>query len=282
MLRLTHCELENLLIEDVPYHDLSTEAIGARGRSTISYITREAGVVCGTEEVARLASILGLDVTAAIRTGQAIEAGQTLLTAVGDTGTAFELWKVGQNILDRCSGIATVARRWRDDLDRAGYDIPVLVTRKILPGAKKLMTKAAIAGGLVAHRLGASETVLFFGQHVDAAGGRERFVGMLPRIQRAHVEKKIIVETNDVGFAEEVLAAGAGGIQLEKLCPADVAAIASTLRSRFDGFVLLIAGGVTLDNCVEYAATGVDGLVTSAVYQARPLDIGVQIAPVPS
>lgn len=278
MLRLTHHELENLLTEDVPYHDLSTEAIGASGTSTITYFTRDPGVVCGTEEVARLASLLDLRVTESIRSGERVEPGGPLLSGEGDTEAIFELWKVGQNILDRCSGIATAARNWRDRLDEAGYDLPVLVTRKVFPGAKKLMTKAAIAGGLVPHRLGVSETILFFDQHIDAAGGRQGFLAVLPKVKRTHIEKKIIVETSEPGFAEEVLAAGADGIQFEKLPPADVASCVAGLRSRFPDAVLIVAGGVTLDNCVDYAAAGVDGLVTSAVYQARPLDIGVRIS----
>lgn len=263
----------------MPYHDLSAEAIGVSGASRIDYVTRKPGVVCGAEEVRRLAELLGIAVESAVKSGSRIEAGETLLSATGESEAIFALWKVGQNLLDRSSGIASAARAWRDRLDGAGFDIPILVTRKILPGAKKLMTKAALLGGAVSHRLGVSETILFFDQHVAAAGGEQSFLERLPRIKCEHIEKKILVETADPAFIEAVLQVGADGIQFDKLSAAQVAEQTRTVRDRFDGVFLLAAGGISFDNCVDYAETGVDGLVTSAVYQAPPLDIGVRIQP---
>ncbi len=277
MFFFTRHELEQYLVEDMPYHDLSAEAIDASGTARIDYVTREPGVACGAEEVRQLADTLGLVTQRAVPSASPIETGQTLFSATGETQAVFALWKVGQNLLDRGSGIATAARRWRNTLDEAGFDLPVLITRKTMPGAKKLLTKAAVAGGAVPHRLGLSETLLFFDQHVEVAGGEHAFLQRLPHIRRRHVEKKIIVETADVEFAGAVLGAGADGIQFDKVPADELTSCVDVLRAGFDHPVLLAAGGVSLRNCVQYAAAGVDGLVTSAVYQAPPLDIGVRI-----
>ena len=41
---------------------------------------------------------------------------------------------------------------------------------------------------------------------------------------------------------------------------------------------LIAAGGVNLGNAAEYAATGVDGLATTCLHFARPLDMSVHMS----
>ena len=46
---------------------------------------------------------------------------------------------------------------------------------------------------------------------------------------------------------------------------------------RFTQFALIAAGGVNLSNAAEYAATGVDGLATTCLHFAKPLDMSVRM-----
>ncbi|XOF34632.1 MAG: hypothetical protein ACL93V_04905 [Candidatus Electrothrix sp. YB6] len=46
---------------------------------------------------------------------------------------------------------------------------------------------------------------------------------------------------------------------------------------RFPGLIVLSAGGVGPKNVQEYACTGVDGIVLSSVFHAKPADLGVTI-----
>lgn len=89
-----------------------------------------------------------------------------------------------------------------------------------MPGAKDLLTCAVMAGGAFPHRLGLSETVLVFEQHLSFFGGFNRFVEELPRIKARCVEKKLFVEA-DTKRAIALARASAGGhgvdgIQLDK------------------------------------------------------------------
>ncbi|MGI5951953.1 MAG: ATP-binding cassette domain-containing protein, partial [Brooklawnia sp.] len=59
-----------------------------------------------------------------------------------------------------------------------------------------------------------------------------------------------------------------GDLRLSVLFPQD--GLLSVLSV---GRILLAAGGVTEDNLLAYAESGVDGIVTTALYNARPLDI---------
>ncbi|MDT3766919.1 ModD protein [Gleimia hominis] len=277
MMYFTTAEIERFLLEDMPFQDLTTDALQLSGACTAEYFTRENGVVSGLEEVQRLADLLGVDFSSTLGSGAEVSAGDTLCTARGPVRAVFALWKVGQNILDTCSGIATRAHEMRTALRVAGLSLPLLVTRKVTPGAKKLMVKAALDGGAVAHRMGVSETILVFGQHIQMAGGVDAFVTQLPRVKRANIEKKIIVETSDPHVATRVLAAGADGIQFDKVPTQRLATIVKDIHEAYPNSVLLAAGGVNPSNCVEYGQTGVNGLVTTSIYHAPPLDIGVRI-----
>ncbi|MGI5951956.1 MAG: ModD protein [Brooklawnia sp.] len=277
----TRAEFEQFLTEDVPYYDLTTAAIGASGSARIGFRSREDGVVCGTEEVRGLFEILGMETESALKSGEQIEPGQELLVGAGATDAVFAVWKVGQNILDRASGIATAAARWTTKIRAAGLTCPVLTTRKSFPGTRKLATKACVVGGAVPHRLGTSETLLFFAQHIALAGGMTAFIDRIPQIKTTHCEKKLIVECQEIDRAPLLLAAGADGIQFDKLPASLLTQLVRELRPQYPERILLAAGGVTEDNLLAYAESGVDGIVTTALYNARPLDIGVTIAHLP-
>lgn len=58
-----------------------------------------------------------------------------------------------------------------DEVHAVNPECEVLTTRKSMPGAKDLLTCAVMAGGAFPHRLGLSETVLVFEQHLAFFGG---------------------------------------------------------------------------------------------------------------
>jgi molybdenum transport protein len=66
-------------------------------------------------------------------------------------------------------------------------------------------------------------------------------------------------------------------IQLEKLSPKEVARVVTTASasSAQSKPVIAAAGGINPDNITDYAVTGVDLLITSAPYFAKPRDVQV-------
>lgn len=283
MIRFTRAELEAFLAEDTPYYDLTTNVLTQFDPSLrqkevqISYLTRQDGVVCGTEEVAGLFDVLGITKTSMIASGTQITPGQLLISGAGPASEVFVAWKVGQNLLERASGVATKAYQWTSAISQAGIDCPVLVTRKVLPGTKKLMTKACISGGAVPHRLGTSETILVFAQHLDLVGGIEVFQKQIDSIRARNPEKMLLVECKNTAATRNLLNAGVDGVQFDKIAAGELKDIVPELRREFPNKVLLAAGGIKHDNFLDYAKTGVSGIVTSSLYDAKPLDVEVQI-----
>lgn len=275
MMRVSDSDLDRYLAEDVDGLDLTTFVLGIGQRQgTMRYHTREDAVLCGTEEAARIMERLGLEVQTMVPSGTRIAAGTEFLRASGAADALHAAWKVCLNLVDRCSGIATVTARIVEAARAVNPQVSVLTTRKIMPGTKPLATKAILAGGAFPHRLGLSETILIFEQHMAFYGGIDALIPDIPRIRASAVEKKIIVESS-AADAVRLAEAGVDGLQFDKIPPAELSDVVEQVRRVAPSVTLLAAGGITPDAAADYAACGVDGLVTSFPYQARPIDMGV-------
>ncbi|RKQ88912.1 ModD protein [Brockia lithotrophica] len=277
MYTLTTQELEELLREDVPYADLTSELLEIRGKpGRMRYRAREEGVLAGAEVVASLARILGLDPRFVLPAGREILPGKTVLEVEGDAYELHRLWRVGLGVLGFSSGVATGTRKLVLAARKGAPDVPVLATRKALPGTRKLAALAVRAGGGWPHRLGLSESVLVFPQHLPFADDPqpEALVRKLRAIGR---DKRILVEVSDVEEAIRYLEAGADGVQFEKVEPEALRHDLPRLKESYPCAVFLAAGGITPETAAAYASTGVDGLVTSWMFTRPPLDFSVEM-----
>lgn len=279
MLPLTHCVLDDatlnrLLTEDVPYGDLTTEALGISEQAgRMQLLARDAMTVCGTEEAQRLCQLCGANATLHTPSGQVALPGTLLLTADGTAAALHRVWKTAQTLLEWCAGVATTAAAIQTAAISGHPDAIVAVTRKNVPGVRQLAVKACRAGGVVMHRCGLSETVLIFAEHRQFLGD-ELPATTLARLRRQCPEKRIVVEVNTADEARRW--AGADVLQLEKLTPTVVAEVAAALTAQMTTPPLLAAaGGIRADNAADYAAAGARLLVTSAPHVAPPRDVQV-------
>ncbi len=269
---------DSLTAEDVPYYDLTGMLVGLGDEpAEIYYFTREDCTVCGTEEAAEIFRRNGLEVIEMMPSGETAGEGAVLLKGRGGATDVFTAWKPAQNLIDHLSGIATKTGRMVSRAHGAKPGFPVMSTRKMFPGTKALAVKAVLAGGGTVHRLGLSETVLIFKQHMNIIGGEEALIAKLPKIKQECCEKKVFIEAENTEAAEKFLAAGADGIQFDKVKPAELKAACERLREKYPYASLTAAGGINEANVAEYAASGVDGVVTTSIYTAEPIDIGTKI-----
>lgn len=267
-----------LIEEDVPYIDLTTWVLGIGGQEGVmEFFTREKAVLSGTEEVLKVFEKLKVEARSSLPSGAMIEPGQVFIEARGKAESLHMAWKVSQNIIDHCSGIATAAKKMVDEVKRANPRVAVITTRKGFPGVKTLSIKAAMMGGAFPHRLGLSETVLVFKQHLNFLGGLDGFIAILPEVQAKVCEKKIVVEAGSIEEGKKLCQAGVDGIQFDKLSVEVLQKGVKEIRKINPHVSLLAAGGVNIGNAYDYASTGVDALVTSSLYSAKPIDIGVRI-----
>ena len=276
---ISDARIDQLIAEDVPYIDLTTQMLGISDKpARIEFFTREDATVCATEEAARVLQHLGAEVESLVPSGEQVVAGTILLVAVGPAGALHKAWKVCLNLLDHCSAVATKTHNLVSAAKSANPACEVLTTRKSMPGVKDLLTKAITAGGAFPHRLGLSETVLVFDNHTRLVGGFDAFLEALPSLRSKCIEKKLFVEV-DADQARALARAGVDGIQFDKIPVDELAALVVELRAIDPHCTLIAAGGINAKNAAAYAATGVDGLATTAPFSAAPLDMSARIFP---
>ena len=270
--------IERWIEEDIPYIDLTTTVLGiSKEKGKMHFTAREDMILSGVEEVIRIFEKLGVKVYSYHPTGTSVRAGQRFLEAEGLGENLHMAWKVSLNILEYCSGIATRTRRLVDRAKAVCPHIEVVTTRKVFPGTKELSIKSIIAGGALPHRLGLSETILIFKNHMAFLESKETLGNIVQRIKNQACEKKIIVEVESEGQAICLVEAGMDGLQFDKMPPEELKKLCSQIRKIHSGITLIATGGVNESNVEQYANTGVDVLSTTAVYFGKPADIKVQI-----
>lgn len=274
-MRLADSVLQSWLAEDAPFGDLTTHSLGiGTAPGQMRFTARGAMVLALAPEAARLLELAGAKVEMQTGDGSHLAAGDIILTAKGSAQALLLGWKVAQTLLEMASGMASAAAAIVAAAHAVDPSITVACTRKSFPGTRAVAVKAIIAGGAVPHRLGLSETVLVFAEHLAFTGHRP-LSGLVAELKQRCPEKKIVMEVADLDAALSAAQAGVDVLQLEKFTPQQVAETAHALAD-WPG-TLAAAGGVNAANAVDYARAGARVLVTSAPYWAPPKDVAVKI-----
>ena len=241
---------------------------------------REAEAVaacCG--EAARIYSIAGARPVRFAVDGQVLRRGSTLLEVQGDVRSLHSAWRVAQGLASICMGIATKSRRLVERARRINPNVEVVSTRKTYPGLRALMIKAATSGGIFPHRTGLSDSVLVFKNHVKLLGGPEKAMHVLSELKRSSPTRRIMIEAESPDEAYLYARGGVDVVQLDHVSPEDLRSIVPELRRISRSLLVAAAGGIDEDNIADYASTGVDIIVTSAPYRARPADLTTVMEP---
>src|SRR5580704_8885204 len=157
--------LSVLVKADVSPEDLTASALGMKERpALVSIVARETGVAAGLAEFAFLLRSHGVAVRFEKQDGAGITAGDTLLYADGDESKLLALERVGLNLLQRMSGIATAARGMQERVSRRSSRTRVVGTRKTPWGM--LDKRALHLGNGGTHRLGLGDAIVVKNNHL--------------------------------------------------------------------------------------------------------------------
>ncbi|WPD21769.1 MAG: ModD protein [Candidatus Electrothrix scaldis] len=278
MIFFTSEEIEQWINEDAPLVDLTSHLLGLNNQPGVLQVaTRHPTRVALTEEAGRIFEILGCSVHDICPSGEDVPAQTILLRAEGPAAALHRGWKVAMNLLEYMCGVASHTAEMVKKVKECS-NIPLLVTRKHQPGLRKPLIKATLAGGAIPHRLGLSETILIFENHLNLLGGRDALPTLLANMKATACEQKITVECDDLNQAVQAAEAGADAVQFDKVSPQDLSIWCSELKASFPNLIILSAGGVGPQNVQDYARTEVDGIVLSSVFHAKPADLGVTIS----
>jgi nicotinate-nucleotide pyrophosphorylase (carboxylating) len=237
------------------------------------FVARDAGVVAGLSVVVAVLEVVSDDSVLVERSasdGDAVAAGDVLLSARALVRALLTAERTALNVLCHLSGIATQTRRWVRAVE--GTKAQILDTRKTTPGLRSLEKYAVRCGGGTNKRMGLYDAALVKDNHVLAAGGvAEAFRA----VRELFPDVEVQVECDNLGQVRDAVAAGATFLLLDNM---DVADLVEAVRIADGRAELEATGGLTLDRARAVAETGVDYLSVGALTHSAPvLDIGVDL-----
>ncbi len=268
------------LAEDVGAGDLTTLAtVPAEAHAAAAFVFREPGVVCGLPVVEAVFAAVapGLEVRAALAEGARAERGAVAATVAGPARGLLTGERVALNLLQRLSGVATVAARYAEAV--AGTGARILDTRKTTPGLRALEKYAVRVGGATNHRYGLYDGVMLKDNHLAILAAQGVGLAGAVRLARAAVGPmvRVEVEVESVAEAAEAAEAGADMIMLDNMPPEQLRAAVAAVKGRA---LTEASGGITLQTVRAVAEAGVDFISVGALtHSARALDIGLDIGP---
>lgn len=266
------------LIKDALAEDLqggvdvtSHATIDAHATSTADFVARKSGHVAGVAIAVAVLHEVGLsDVVAHVKDGDAITAGEKLITVTGNTRAILLAERTALNFLSHLSGIATLTSRWVAEV--SGSHCLVRDTRKTTPGWRELEKFAVRMGGGTNHRMSLSDAALIKDNHIAAAGGvREAFSAVRTQFPDSPIE----IEVDTLDQLREVLPLSPDLVLLDNMSPAqcsEAVAIAAGATK------LEASGGISIESARAYAESGVDFIAIGALTHSAPvLDIGLDL-----
>ncbi len=258
--------IQSALKEDIGSGDITTSAVlSGREVGNARVVAKEDMVVAGIGIFKEVFSFSEekVEFTDRVEDGELVESGDVLTEMSGNLGDILTAERVALNFLQRMCGIATLTRRYVDEIRGTGAKI--LDTRKTTPGLRVLEKYAVMIGGGFNHRFGLYDGILIKDNHIDAAGGIIAAVEMVNK--GVPHTLKIEIEVKNLREVEEALSAGVDVIMLDNMDVEEMKKAVSLIKGRV---LVEASGNITLSNVKKIAETGVDFISIGALTHSAP------------
>ncbi len=261
------------LEEDIGDGDITAALVGEAESATATVITREAGVLCGTQFVD--AVFHAVDPTLSVRwsrhDGDAIAENEVLFSVSGRARSILTGERAALNFLQMLSGTATSTASLARLIE--GTSSTLLDTRKTIPGFRVAQKYAVTCGGGANHRVGLYDAYLIKENHIAACGGIAQAVETARSMAPG---KPVEVEVESLEELAQALSAGADRVMLDNFALDDMrqAVAMNAGQSQLEA-----SGNVTEATLADIAATGVDFISVGALTKAiKPLDLSMRVS----
>lgn len=260
------------LDEDIGSGDITAGLVDSREHATATVITREAGVLCGTQFVDAVFSSIDPDVKVDWKKvdGDRLEPNDVLFTLAGNARNILTGERAALNFLQMLSGTASYSASLAAIVE--GTQTKLLDTRKTIPGFRNAQKYAVTCGGCFNHRIGLFDAFLIKENHIAACGGIRQAVD---QARQNAPGKPVEVEVENIEELEQALAAGADRIMLDNFTLEGMRkAVAITAGTA----ELEASGNVTEATLRGIAETGVDFISIGALTKVvMPLDLSLRL-----
>jgi nicotinate-nucleotide pyrophosphorylase (carboxylating) len=270
--------VERALLEDAPEGDRTSLAcIPANARCQANLLVKDAGILAGIEVAEQIFKKVDKtsDFTAYMGDGDAVRYGDVAFTVECNTQALLVAERVVLNIMQRMSGIATLANHFVFEVE--GYPVKILDTRKTTPLLRFLEKWAVSIGGCHNYRSNLSDWFMIKDNHITACGGVRKAIEKVDAYQKANgLQLGVTVEVRNLVELHEVLETGkVKRIMFDNFELPLLAEAVATVGKRFETEA---SGGVTIHNVRKVAQSGVDYISVGALtHSVQSLDMSLKI-----
>lgn len=266
--------LELAFAEDVGDGDhttLSTIPAEEMGKSRL--LIKEEGILAGVDVALKVLKKVDPEITVEVMIpdGSHVRPGDVAFIASGRVRSLLIAERTMLNIMQRMSGVATMTRRYQDELE--GLHTKVLDTRKTTPGMRILEKEAVKLGGGKNHRIGLFDMILIKDNHIDFAGGLENAINAAKEYcLKNGKDLKIEVEARSLDDVRLILEiGGVDRIMFDNFTPELTREAVKIVDGKIE---TESSGGITIDNLRAYGETGVDFISVGALtHSVKGLDM---------
>ena len=262
------------IVEDVGSGDINAALIPTEQMATAHLITRTAGVFCGQSWAEETCRQIDTSITTEwlVHDGQSVTPGDALLVARGPARSLLTCERIMLNFIQLLSGTATAARQYVEAISETSAQI--LDTRKTVPGLRIAQKYAVGIAGARNHRMGLFDAYLIKENHIAAAGGITQSV-YAARRQNPHIKIEIEVET--ISQLLEAIEAAADIALLDNF---SIEGLREAVTLSNGNIQLEASGGITLENVVSIAQTGVNYISVGEITKnIEPMDLSLRFEP---
>jgi nicotinate-nucleotide pyrophosphorylase (carboxylating) len=284
--------IRQALEEDIGRGDATSLATVSDSAMARARILAKAPLVCaGLPAAERVFRTLdpAIKIELLAKDGDAVETRRDLMRLRGRAQTILTGERVALNFLAHLGGIATLTRRFVEQL--AGTKAKIRDTRKTTPGLRAFDKYAVRMGGGTNHRFGLYDAILLKENHITLAGGVKAALDKSHAYAAAQVPLRemsayeaasprggsggstslpIQIEVKNAEELREALGAGAESVLLDNMTPEQARTCVTLARSLRSDCVIEISGGITLENARAYGETGADFLSSGALTHSAP------------
>ena len=254
----------------------SLACINEDRKSAARLEVRERGVLAGIGVAKRVFELYdsSLEIEILKNDGDSVIEGDIAFIVKGSARSILSTERLVLNLMQRMSGIATKTHQMVEMISHT--DAILLDTRKTTPGMRFIEKEAVAMGGGGNHRFGLYDMIMIKDNHIDYAGGISKAIRKTHSYLDANNKKlKIEIEVRSLNELDEVLTEGkVHRIMLDNFSPKEIENALKLIPQEYETEA---SGGITEENIVAYAETGVDFISVGALtHSVKSLDLGLK------
>ena len=260
------------LDEDIGSGDITAGLVDSNEQASATVITREAGILCGTQFVDAVFASVDPDIKVVWKKadGDTLAPNDVLFTLEGNARSILTGERAALNFLQMLSGTASYSASLASLIE--GTKTKLLDTRKTIPGFRNAQKYAVTCGGCFNHRIGLFDAFLIKENHIAACGGIRQAV---EQARQNAPGKPVEVEVENLDELEQALNAGADRIMLDNFTLDDMRNAVAVTAGKAE---LEASGNVTEETLRGIAETGVDFISIGALTKVViPLDLSMRL-----